>query len=261
MSFLSTNPSPYITNLPAFQNIITSATGVNTDITSLTNLLNTATNTLTINTIGSASGTTVTFNNNINLSNSALYMNGTAILTSNTLNGQPYAAIKAGNIEQMRVTNSGIGIGTVSPAAPLDLYGSEIIRGSLYVSSMSTNISTMGYVYVDKTVFANNVVFPSDSSLKTNVLPYISKGLPTPVQFEWIKGGKQDIGVLAEDVEALEPSCVERHPNGALHVNYAKLVVLCMAEINELKSTVQHLKLGIAAVMASKNPDTPTSGY
>lgn len=141
----------------------------------------------------------------------------------------------------MRVTATGIGIGTISPAAPLDLYGSEIVRGSLYVSSMGTNISTMGYVYVDQTVFASNVVYPSDSSLKTNVLPYISKGLPTPIHFEWIKGGKHDIGVLAEDVEALEPSCVERHPNGALHVNYAKLVVLCMAEINELKSTVQHL--------------------
>jgi len=141
----------------------------------------------------------------------------------------------------MRVTNTGIGIGTTTPEAPLDLYGSEIVRGSLYVSSMNTIASTMGYVYVDKTVYANNVVYPSDSSLKTNVLPYVSKGLPNPVQFDWIKGGKSDIGVLAEDVQRLEPSCVERHPNGALHVNYSKLVVLCMAEINELKSTVQHL--------------------
>jgi hypothetical protein len=106
---------------------------------------------------------------------------------------------------------------------------------------MGATLSTMGYVYVDKTVYANNVVYPSDSSLKTKVIPYISRGLPTPVRFEWIKGGQTDIGVLAEDVAALEPSCVERHPNGALHVNYAKLVVLCLAEINDLKSTVKHL--------------------
>ena len=143
----------------------------------------------------------------------------------------------------MRVTATGIGIGTTTPAVStsLDIYGSEIVRGSLYISSMSTNVSTMGYVYVDKTVYANNVVYPSDSSLKTNILPYVSKGLPNPVRFEWISGGKQDIGVLAEDIQRLEPSCVERHPNGALHVNYSKLVVLCMAEINELKSTVQYL--------------------
>jgi hypothetical protein len=186
-------------------------------------------------------GGSVTFNNNINLANSAININGTTVFTSNTWNSQPYAAIRAGGTEQMRVTNTGIGIGTTTPEAPLDLYGSEIVRGSLYVSSMNTIASTMGYVYVDKTVYANNVVYPSDSSLKTNVLPYVSKGLPNPVQFDWIKGGKSDIGVLAEDVQRLEPSCVERHPNGALHVNYSKLVVLCMAEINELKSTVQHL--------------------
>jgi len=241
MSFLTTNPSPFITNLPAFQNIITNATGTSSDVANLTNLLNTATNTLSINTIGSVNGGSVTFNNNINLANSAVNINGTTVFSSNTWNSQPYAAIRAGGTEQMRVTNTGIGIGTTTPEAPLDLYGSEIVRGSLYVSSMNTIASTMGYVYVDKTVYANNVVYPSDSSLKTNVLPYVSKGLPNPVQFDWIKGGKSDIGVLAEDVQRLEPSCVERHPNGALHVNYSKLVVLCMAEINELKSTVQHL--------------------
>ena len=243
MSFLTTNPSPFITNLPAFQNVITNATGASSDVANLANLLNTATNTLSINTIGSVSGGSVTFNNNINLANSAVNINGTTVFTSNTWNSQPYAAIKAGGIEQMRVTATGIGIGTTTPAVStsLDIYGSEIVRGSLYISSMSTNVSTMGYVYVDKTVYANNVVYPSDSSLKTNILPYVSKGLPNPVRFEWISGGKQDIGVLAEDIQRLEPSCVERHPNGALHVNYSKLVVLCMAEINELKSTVQYL--------------------
>ena len=143
----------------------------------------------------------------------------------------------------MRITNTGIGIGTTTPAlsTSLDIYGSEIVRGSLYISSMNTSASTMGYVYVDQTVYAQAFLNPSDNSLKTNVVPYVSKGLPDPVRFEWIHGGKQDIGVLAEDVAALEPSCVERHPNGALHVNYSKLVVICMAEINELKSTVQHL--------------------
>jgi hypothetical protein len=241
MNFLSTNPNPYVTNIPVLNNIITSATGSSVDTTALANSLNTNTNTLTINSIGSAGTGTVTFTNNVNLSNAAVYMNGTAVLTSNTWSGQPYAAIKAGSIEQMRVTATGIGIGTTAPAAALDLYGSEIIRGSLYVSSMGATLSTMGYVYVDKTVYANNVVFPSDSSLKTKVIPYISRGLPSPVRFEWIKGGRADIGVLAEDVAALEPTCVERHPNGALHVNYAKLVVLCLAEINDLKSTVKHL--------------------
>jgi hypothetical protein len=241
MNFLSTNPNPYVTNIPVLNNIITSATGSSVDTTALANALNTATNTLTINSIGSAGAGTVTFTNNVNLSNAAVYMNGTAVLTSNALCGQPYAALKAGSIEQMRVTATGIGIGTTAPAAAVDLYGSEIIRGSLYVSSMGATLSTMGYVYVDKTVYANNVVYPSDSSLKTKVSPYVSRGLPNPVRFEWIKGGQADIGVLAEDVAALEPSCVERHPNGALHVNYAKLVVLCLAEINDLKSTVKHL--------------------
>ena len=264
MSFLTTNPNPFIINVPEFQNVITSATGVDAITTALNDLqtyINTANASANLNTIGSSSTGNITFTNNVNLSNAALTFLGSNLVTSNTINGVvDYLAFEVQGAEIGRMTPSGLGIFTTAPTAaltivgsagisgrvgiavsqtvaPLDVGGDTVVRGSLYLSSMGAPVtSSMGFLYADGDLFARGVNYPSDPVLKTNVRPLILRGpLPAPVEFTWRATGLRDVGVLADAVEECEPACVKRTHDGTRTVDYPKLVVLLMAEVRDLK--------------------------
>jgi hypothetical protein len=253
MSFLTTNPNPYILNLPAFTNVVTSATGT-TNVSALSNslnnvlsLLNTSNYNLSINTIKTFTGSNLTFTNTVNLSNVGLSINGTTILTSNCVNGQPYLAMKTSGTEQARFTSGGFGIGTNAPLTTVDVNGNELVRGNLYISTMGAVVtSSIGNLYADGFLYAAGVAYPSDPVLKRNVRPYAPSRLPEPVEFEWKSTGLRDIGVMASDVAAIEPTCVQIGRTGTQSVDYPKLVVLCLAECKALRTKVTELEQEVA---------------
>ena len=240
MSFLTTNPNPHILNLPTLQNVITSATGNSSALTTFTtdlqNYVDTTNSSLKIDTISlyTSSKSYITIKSGLNLSN-ALYINGNIAVSSNAINGTGSLAFQVGAIEQARFTGGKFGIGTTTPTATLDVNGSEVVRGSLY-------ISTMGNLYADGDLFANGIMYPSDPSLKTDIREFVSRELPEAVRFRWKSTGKEDIGVLADDILRLEPVCVQKTRNGTLTVDYPKLVVLCLAEIKALKARMATLE-------------------
>jgi hypothetical protein len=77
---------------------------------------------------------------------------------------------------------SSIGVGILAPELPLDVQGGGIIRGPLYISSFGALSSQTGNVIVSGDVFANGFFYPSDPLLKRDIRPYISHGLPEPVE-------------------------------------------------------------------------------
>jgi len=244
MSFLITNPNPHILNLPTLQNVITSATGNSSALTAYTtdlqNYVDTTNSALKIDTIGLYTSTKsyITIKSGLNLSN-ALYINGNIAVYSNAINGTGSLALQVGTTEQARFTGGKLGIGTTTPIATLDVNGSEVVRGNLY-------ISTMGNLYADGDLYANGILYPSDPSLKTDIREFVSRGLPEAVRFRWKSGGEEDIGVLADDILRLEPVCVQKTRNGTLTVDYPKLVVLCLAEIKALKQRMAILETQLA---------------
>jgi hypothetical protein len=271
MAFLTTNPSPFLINVPELQNVQNSATGasglsaLSNSINDILTYINTANSQININTIGSATTGSITFTSNINLSNSAITFLGSNLLSSNSLNGPGnFIAFQVNSVEQARLTTTGFGIGTTSPASkldvngsayianslgigtsapllPLDVQGGGIVRGPLYVSSFGAISSQTGNIIASGDVFANGFFYPSDPLLKRDIVSYISPGLPTPVEFNWRSNGMRDIGVLADEVARLEPACVTRSPAGMLTVDYAKLTVLLCAEVQILKSQISTL--------------------
>jgi hypothetical protein len=271
MSFLTTNPNPFIINVPEFQNVITNATGIDAVTTALNDLqtyINTANASANLNTIGSSSTGNITFTNNVNLSNSALTFLGSNLVTSNTINGVvDYLAFEVQGAEIARMTPVGLGVFTTAPTsaltivgsagisgslgiavpqtiAPLDVGGDGLVRGSLYLSSMGAPVtSSMGYLYADGDLFARGINYPSDPVLKTDVRPLVLRGpLPAPVEFTWRATGLRDIGVLADAVELCEPACVKRTHDGTRTVDYPKLVVLLMAEVRDLKARLAEIE-------------------
>jgi hypothetical protein len=266
MAFLTTNPSPFIINVPELQNVQNSATGasgiatLSNTVNDILTLINTAKSQVNINTIGSQNSGSVTFTSNINLSNSIITFLGSNLLTSNSLNGPAnYIAFQVSGVEQARLTTTGLGIGTTAPVSklhvngdtyiasnlgiglsnpllPLDLLGGAIVRGPLYVSSFGAVSSQTGNIITTGDIFASGFFYPSDPTLKTNIRPYTPVGLPRAVEFDWIRSGARDIGVLADEMERLEPACVTRAPNGSLTVDYPKLTVLLLSEVITLKA-------------------------
>ena len=53
---------------------------------------------------------------------------------------------------------------------------------------------------------------------------------------------KNDIGVIAQDVQAVLPEAVRTREDGTLAVDYQKLVSLAFAAISELQSQIEELK-------------------
>lgn len=246
MAFLTTNPSPFIINQPELTNVITSATGfgsLSNSVTDILSYVNTGNASVSVNTLGSFNTSAITVTNNLNLSNAGVFINNAPALNATTVNGTPFLSLTVGQTEQARLTTTGLGIKTPNPIAACDVNGNTVVRGALFVSSMGAAVtSTLGYVYADGDVYARSILYPSDPKLKTSVAPYKYTGvLPTPVSFQWIRSGAHDIGVLADEVEAIEPACVSRNARGERTVDYPKLVVLCLAELHVMRSTIASL--------------------
>ena len=234
MSFLTTNPSPFLLNTPELQNVITSASGQNatatlaTSVSDLLTYINTDTASATLNTIGSYNKDYVYVTNNLNLSNAGLYVNDAFVLGSNVIGGWPYLAVQTGGFERARFTETGLGIGKTNPSQPLDVNGNANISGTLTVGA---------------------VTYPSDPKLKKNIRPYVPRGIPKAYEYEWIADGERDIGVLADEIAEIEPSCVT-DTGMTKRVNYPKLVVLCLAEIRALKDQIADLRARIDSFAA-----------
>ena len=270
MSFLTTNPNSHLITIPSLNGVVTSANG-NAAINGLSNVvttyINPNTNTASFNTIQSyTKSNPVSFTNSLNLSNTSILYNGTALLTSNTLNTRLYTAFQVNSVEKARLTSNGLGIGTSNPAATLHVYGKTMMAGnleingdivvqyaSLYISSFGipTN-STIGNLYADGDLFATGIKYPSDPALKANIVPYeLHRALPEPVEFTWKSNGQRDIGVLASDVADIEPACVHTHASGMRSVDYPKLVVLCLAELKQLREQVGRQDQAIRELQAA----------
>jgi hypothetical protein len=109
MSFITTNPNPYIVNVPELQSVITSATGISSsnDSAAYTQYIDTATNSATFNGIGSFNSGNVAFTSDVYLSDAGLY-------------------VAANGTEVARLNSNGLGIFTQTPAAALHVNGTAI---------------------------------------------------------------------------------------------------------------------------------------
>ncbi|MEN8983774.1 MAG: tail fiber domain-containing protein [Planktotalea arctica] len=94
-------------------------------------------------------------------------------------------------------------------------------------------------------VTAPNFVSSSDARLKTNITP-ISDALQKVqalrgVTYNMIEGGSREIGLIAQDVQAVAPEAVVE-TEGLLRLAYGNLVGLLVEAIKDLSAEVEHLK-------------------
>ena len=132
---------------------------------------------------------------------------------------------------------------------------SSIISGSLTVGG-STALHPTSPILDGRIDAKNDVVAfsTSDKRLKDNITP-IDSALDKVskiqgIEFDWIPApgvhGNEghDVGVLAQEVEAVLPEVVTTRDNGYKAVKYEKIVPLLIESIKELKAEIEELKKG-----------------
>jgi len=162
-----------------------------------------------------------------------------------------YDWVSAGGIAIKRTGE--VGIGTNSPGYKLDVAGdARILSGSLGVGVAPNATDGRGD-------FSNDVVSysTSDKRLKENIKPLdnaLDKVLKiSGVSFDWkeltekekktIHGNTgHDVGVIAQEIEAILPEVVTTRDNGYKAVKYEKIVPLLIEAIKEQQVEIDCLK-------------------
>jgi hypothetical protein len=134
---------------------------------------------------------------------------------------------------------------------------SSYTTGAVIVSG---GVGVSGAMYVQNALYCGSDItawYSSDSRLKDNVKPIegaldkISK--IGGYEFDWNATAKEqfpdrethDIGVIAQEIQAVQPEVVVERDNGYLAVNYEKLVPLLIQGIKELQEEVKALRAKI----------------
>ena len=100
--------------------------------------------------------------------------------------------------------------------------------------------------YFSGTVNAANFNTTSDATLKTNVATLTGsldavKSL-RGVSFDWIDSGNSEVGVIAQEVEAVIPDVVSTNDQGIKSVKYGNLVGVLIEAIKEQQEQIDALK-------------------
>ena len=127
---------------------------------------------------------------------------------------------------------------------------------SVWMFNGTNTLSVVGSIAANGNVIAYNA---SDKRLKKNIKP-ITNALDKVSKlsgntFTWRKGyysgqnkelvKEQDVGVIAQEVQAVLPEAVYERETGILAVDYQKIIPLLIEAIKDLKVEVQELRNGI----------------
>lgn len=160
-----------------------------------------------------------------------------------------------------------VGLGTTAPTQKLHVVGGALITGTTTIGGAITvtGAATIGgaaAVTGAITAGGNITAFSSsDERLKENVVnisnPLEKLALLNGVTFDWkdsyieSQGGldgmfvrKNDVGIIAQDLEKVLPQLVAERSDGYKAVKYDRIVALLIEAVKELKAEVDSLKNG-----------------
>ena len=113
-------------------------------------------------------------------------------------------------------------------------------NNSLKLQTTSSGVTITG----DAT--ATNFNTTSDQTLKTNVETLTGsldavKSL-RGVSFDWLENGNSEVGVIAQEVEAVLPDVVSTNDQGIKSVKYGNMVALLIEAMKEQQAQIDELK-------------------
>jgi hypothetical protein len=263
---MQSSQSPFVVNIVPLANVQTTTTGEDTT-TTLTNnvaqlqqMINYDTKSIYTDYLGAfTNGGTIEVLSPLNLSNVGITSNGTAFGTTQTSIGTASNTINfydtATDTAVSFIVNSRqvFGISGRGNGLYYDVSGiaTEFRVSSMVLRADATSFSTLN---VDRTgsfggaVFASGFNLTSDISQKTDISRYTTTdicGLLKNVNIYSYKykGSQEDeVGLLAQEVEAQFPDCVQIGANGYKFIKYNTLVSILLGAIKELGARLERLE-------------------
>ena len=131
--------------------------------------------------------------------------------------------------------------------------GNLLANGAISVFSGSVSLQTLGSAGLTSLCRnGSNIISSCSSSLKyKSNLARFSSGLEVvkrlqPITFNWIDGGMSDLGLGAEDVEAIEPLLVTYDKDGSVEgVKYDRIGVVLVNAVKEQQEQIERMETTI----------------
>ena len=99
--------------------------------------------------------------------------------------------------------------------------------------------------------------YASDRRLKENISPLTDSlsviSQLNPVQFDYINGGKNQLGFIAQDVQKILPNLVETRPDGMLGLRTDELLPVAIRAIQQQQTEIEALQKGNVPVQPLTN--------
>jgi hypothetical protein len=160
-----------------------------------------------------------------------------------------YVAVISGSTNQITVAGSGLESAVVTLSLPQNIHTSADVQfNSLGIGTAASTTAGEIRATGDITAF-----YSSDIRLKENITP-IQNALEKVNQisgntYDWKEGYDEihshkgnDVGVIAQEVEAILPQIVTNRDNGFKAVQYEKIIPLLIEAIKELSAKVDSLE-------------------
>ena len=180
-------------------------------------------------------GTIVNNQNRIGLGQAAVVANDNSAVIGNTNVTQVYFGANAAND---------------AFSATLNAKGLVLENGESITNATDNTIAVTALT----TTFSGNVTVSSDMRLKDNILP-LGSTMTNILKLDgksYTKDGREEIGLLAQDVQLVYPELVSEDPNGMLSVNYQALSAILINGVKDQEARIQKLEILVKLLLENK---------
>ena len=117
--------------------------------------------------------------------------------------------------------------------------------GGSTITALTLDMSAAGAATFNSDVNAPNFNTTSDATLKTNVETLFGSLKAVTalrgVSFDWIESGDSEVGVIAQEVEAVIPQLVSTNDKGVKSVKYGNMVAVLIEAMKEQQAQIDAL--------------------
>lgn len=227
-----------VLNIVELQNVVTSASGLtpvsylSNQVANIQQMVDYERKQINVNAISNFNTSPIQVYSGLNLCNVSLLYNGDVVAGSN-------APSTTGSQNSLGTSSTGylsLGFSTGTGLAFVQGAASTFIIGADSNATFTGMVTAAGFVTA------------SDSRLKRNTFNITDYetilSAVDGVRFEWVKSGKSDVGIIAQNLLPVLPEAVSEDADGYYKVEYAKLIPVLIQSVKALQERVTMLERG-----------------